>query len=170
VGPTGQPHPEADRWGPRPGRAKEKRKGLGSDLGPKGVGLAQDTTRLGSAPWVSSACSSAGRLGPWTGWACRPARLNRPAHGPLLSPLSLAKWDKGAAPLAFPNRRGPIDGHPPDLVWQAVVCARVCRCCVCVRGNDRGVICVQGNDRGVMCVIGGMTEGSCVFEGMTERE
>jgi hypothetical protein len=48
VGPAGQPHPEADRWGPQPGRAKEKRKGLGLDLGPKGVGPAQGPTRLGS--------------------------------------------------------------------------------------------------------------------------
>jgi hypothetical protein len=30
VGPTGQSHPEADEWGPRSGRVKEKEKGLGS--------------------------------------------------------------------------------------------------------------------------------------------
>jgi hypothetical protein len=30
VGPTGQPHPEADGWGPWSGWVKEKEKGLGS--------------------------------------------------------------------------------------------------------------------------------------------
>jgi hypothetical protein len=49
VGPIGQPHPEADRWGPWLGQVKEKEKGLGSDFGPKAVGPAQGPTWPGLA-------------------------------------------------------------------------------------------------------------------------
>jgi hypothetical protein len=40
---------EADRWGPRTGRVKEKGKELGSYLGPKTIRPAQGPIRLGLA-------------------------------------------------------------------------------------------------------------------------
>jgi hypothetical protein len=45
TGPTGQPHPEADGWGPRSGWEKEKEKrGLGVVLGPKELGQLSRST------------------------------------------------------------------------------------------------------------------------------
>jgi hypothetical protein len=126
-GSHGSALPEADRWGPRSGWVKGKRKGPDSAQGP---------TRLGSAPWVSSACGLAGRLGSWVGYACGPAWPNRPARVPPPPSLS-TKRAQGAVPRASLNRRGPLVGLTPDLVWlpdpvwQAVVCVRVSRCCAC---------------------------------------
>jgi hypothetical protein len=105
---------EADRWGPQSSRekGKEKEKGkarLGS--GPKGgwAGSRLIQARLGFIGQLGLRLSRP--VGPWAGWACRPARLNRPAHNPPLSPsLSLSLCDKmgpgGSAPC-FPRHAGP---------------------------------------------------------------
>jgi hypothetical protein len=57
----------------------------------------------------------------------------------------------GAVPLTFPDMRGPLVGHPPDLVWppdpvrlELRVAVRVCDASVCgvrlvgARGNAQG--------------------------------
>jgi hypothetical protein len=89
VGPSGEPHPEADRWAPQVRPRREKEKGPGGFWAQFQVGRLgrPNKARLGS--WISLACGSAGRLGQWAGWACRLARLkflHRPAFFlPLLS-------------------------------------------------------------------------------------
>jgi hypothetical protein len=69
VGPAGQPHPEADRWvhRVRPG-IREKEKGSARFWAKTGAGLAHGPSRLGLGFVVSSACGSAGRLGPRVSW------------------------------------------------------------------------------------------------------
>jgi hypothetical protein len=49
MGPTGQPHLEADRWGPQSGWEKKKKKTTRFGSGPKGAGSARSAqqARLG---------------------------------------------------------------------------------------------------------------------------
>jgi hypothetical protein len=69
VGPTGQPHPEANRWGALSGRVKEKEKGLGWVLGSKGLGRLDrpNKARLGFAGqlglWLSRPAQTCGLTG-----------------------------------------------------------------------------------------------------------
>jgi hypothetical protein len=50
TGPTGQPRPEADRWGPSGQAGKREKEKLGLGFGPKGAGPARlaQQARLGS--------------------------------------------------------------------------------------------------------------------------
>jgi hypothetical protein len=117
MGPTGQPHPKADRWGPRSGRVKEKEKGYGSVLGPKGVGPAQGPTRLG---WLhGSARPAAQQAGSVLGLARRVGRLgltgqptahHSPSHSNKTGPGATRrrrKGKKGAAVRRLVTERSP---------------------------------------------------------------
>jgi hypothetical protein len=88
--------------------------------------LGQLKAQPGSAPWVSSAWSSAGRLGPWAGWACRPAQLNKPAHGPLLSPSLWQNGPRGQRPSLSPTGRAHLS------VTHRICCGRQWCVCACV--------------------------------------
>jgi hypothetical protein len=94
-----------------------KWKGFGSVLGPKGLGRLDRPSRARLGFAVSSTCGSASRLDSWAGWARRPARPNRPAHGSLPS-LSLTIRAQGATPRACPDRWGPLVSLSTDLVWR----------------------------------------------------
>jgi hypothetical protein len=89
VGPTGQSHPEADRWGPRSGQVKRKRSS--SVLGQKGLGRLSRPNK-GSARLRGSARPAAQQAGSglrpgYAQWAGS-ALTGRPTV--LLSSLSLS--------------------------------------------------------------------------------
>jgi hypothetical protein len=93
-GSHGQPHPEADGWGPRSGWEKEKEKGLGLVLGPKELGWLDRPNRLSLALWASSVCSSTGWLS-FMAWLCAVGWLSLTDRPTVYSPPSLSHWRHG---------------------------------------------------------------------------
>jgi hypothetical protein len=128
VGPTGQSHPEADRWGPRSGQVKRKSKGARLEAQPGSAWL--HGSARPAAQQAGLVLGLAGHVG-WLGLTGRPT-----AH-PYLS-LSLSLTDDtgpgGSAPRSL-DRRDTRVGLPPDLVWLPDpvqlglrVVVRVCEC------------------------------------------
>jgi hypothetical protein len=86
--------------------------------------LGQLKAQPGSAPWVSSAWSSAGRLGPWAGHVGRLNLTSRPTvHS---SPPLSGKTGPGGSAPRFPRQAGPTCRSPTgSAVAGSGVCAHV---------------------------------------------
>jgi hypothetical protein len=115
VGPTGQPHPKADRWGTRSGRVKEKEKGPARLWAKKVLGRLKAQP---SSAWLHGSARPATQqaglvlgLTRHVGWL---SLTGQPTATTLPLSLSLSLFDKtgpGAVPHASPTA-GPACRSP----------------------------------------------------------